>query len=749
MASLTFNGTIKKTQLWSRKAMGDLWAQRETLLSRDEADILDNLYKARSVAGPHQSQRIEYHTSSKSAAGRAGYGRLYGYGGFSLEKVNADLRATLCRDVYHDLDIVNAQPAILRTLADKHGRPLPQLAYYVDNREAVLEGIASTCGVSRAEAKKSVIAVLYGGTSTLPELRPLATEVREFSRWLSTTDDWAPLWELAPKEERPGSFLSLVLQNEERRCLLAMSAWMEARGWSVDVLAYDGFMVRRREGEAVTADLLEGLQAAVLEKTGYCVTIAEKEMTGLIGAASAAPPAPGFIIPEDQAITDRLAAVKMVELLGDNIKKQGSILYIYNETTGMWDSDKRADFRAAVHLGERLTLSNSKGSHHYGSMAKKTDAMLRYLPDLVPSSDWIRDHCYASKGKLLFDNGIYDMVAGTWTEGFDPSLVFTARAGRALGPRDEAVITEVKNTVFGNPYKNPAVGLFYAHSLARAIAGHTEDKVFLVNLGEPNTGKSTATTLMANAFGGFVSIWNLDNLKFKPGSTTDEAKKLSWLADCINSRLAVSNEARMDGVKLDGNLAKRISGGGDDVTFRQNFRDEQTVRLQTTFMAMANDMPEFSPIDEALRVRGRYIQSDHTFVPKPAEECVLNEKPADPDLKAKIASAAWMDAFAWTIFDAYGGGLRMAVPDEVTKATDDYLPPPAAGLADKLEEAGLAIGEPTDWVPAREIINALKAAGVALSDTKIGRELTKLGLSKEDRKVDGRTIRVWKGVKQL
>jgi hypothetical protein len=383
-------------------------------------------------------------------------------------------------------------------------------------------------------------------------------------------------------------------------------------------------------------------------------------------------------------------------------------------------------------------------------MIRKTDAMLRYVADLVPATDWILDNTATSKGKILFNNGIYDMMTQTFTPGFNKSIVFTARAGRDLGERDEDLITIVKETVFKNPYKNQDVGYYYARVLARAIAGHTEDKMFPVVLGEPNTGKSTATTLMANAFGGFVSIWNIDNLKFKTGSTTDEAKRFSWIASCINSRLAISNEARMDGVKLDGNLAKRLSGGGDDITFRQNFRDESTVRLMTTFMAMANDMPDFSPVDQALRVRMKYIASDFTFVPKLLEDCVGLEKPGDPLLKDKVASTGWKDAFAYAIFDAYGDGSVPVPPAEVIETTDDYIPPPTADLKEKVEEAGYTItGSDDDFVSSRDIINKMRATGLALSDCKIGRELTKMGLKRTAKRIDSKTVKVWIGLKDL
>ena len=272
--------------------------------------------------------------------------------------------------------------------------------------------------------------------------------------------------------------------------------------------------------------------------------------------------------------------------------------------------------------------------------------------------------------------------------------------------------------------------------------------MFHVLLGEPNTGKSTVTGLLCKTFGSYVKTWELDNLKYKTGSTTDEAKRLSWIAPLVGARIALSNEARMDGVKLDGNLAKRLSGG-DAITYRQNFKDETTQEIMTTFFAMGNDMPSFSPEDAALRVRMNYATFNYSFVPKPEEECGEWEKPADPLLKMKIESDEWKDAFTHIILDAYAAGVRLPAPESVKAATDEYVPVESNSLKQLLEEEyelAPEMGE-NDWLPARQIIIYLKGAGMTLSDTKIGRELSKMGLSKADRKVNGKTVRVWRGIR--
>ncbi len=53
-----------------------------------------------------------------------------------------------------------------------------------------------------------------------------------------------------------------------------------------------------------------------------------------------------------------------------------------------------------------------------------------------------------------------------------------------------------------------------------------------------------------------------------------------------------------------------------------------------------------------------------------------------------------------------------------------------------------------NYATAREIINHIKAAGMNLSDTKIGQELVKLGFTKADKKITGKTMRVWNGLKR-
>ena len=52
-----------------------------------------------------------------------------------------------------------------------------------------------------------------------------------------------------------------------------------------------------------------------------------------------------------------------------------------------------------------------------------------------------------------------------------------------------------------------------------------------------------------------------------------------------------------------------------------------------------------------------------------------------------------------------------------------------------------------NFTSSRDIIAYLKTKNVNLSDTKIGRDLSKLGLTKDDKRIEGKIVRIMRGIK--
>ena len=263
--------TITTTQLFSRSGLRYLWDHR-TELGDSENDIVKSLWNNKKKGTIECQQTVTYKLS-KTKAGALGYGRFYGTKG-SLETLEKECRGTLCKAYYHDIDIVNCHPVLLEQYAHTvHNKDLQEIGKLCSNRDQFLK----TVGGTRDEAKEEVIKVLYGGNTKNDFLVPLSREVREFSKYVSQLPAHAELTKYCKTQDNLyATFLAYILQTEERKCMLSMKASLESRGWSVDVLAYDGVMVRRREGADLAADI-RAAEKQIQVDTGYEVQLTEKE----------------------------------------------------------------------------------------------------------------------------------------------------------------------------------------------------------------------------------------------------------------------------------------------------------------------------------------------------------------------------------------------------------------------------------------------------------------------------------------
>lgn len=270
---------VSTTQLFSRAALGALWTRRADF-DAATVSMLDALYRNRKKGTTQGQQDITYKLS-RSRAGQLGFGRLYG-SKTSLEHLQAECRASLCRDLYHDIDMVNAQPTLLIQLVRRDlTADMSELENYVDNRDTVLQQLMDRDGISRDDAKAAVISIIYGAVTKDPLLSPLATEVRARAKELSRLPKYTDLFAALKHEKNQyGSFLAHVLQTEERLCMLAMRDCLTAADWQVDILAYDGVMIRRRTDASVADDLLASVTAAIRSVTGYDIQVKEKEQIG-------------------------------------------------------------------------------------------------------------------------------------------------------------------------------------------------------------------------------------------------------------------------------------------------------------------------------------------------------------------------------------------------------------------------------------------------------------------------------------
>jgi len=266
---------ITATQSYSRAGMGYLWNKRGEL-DAGQVKILNAIYNNRKKKDIDCKQTITYKLS-RSKIGQLGYGRYYSSIG-GLETVEKECRGTLCKDLYYDIDIVNCHPVLLsQFIKNKFDWTIPSLDHYIANRDEVLAKISD----NRDAAKEEMIRIMYGGKNTHEYTATFAADVSEFTKLLAANGMYRDLWETIKADDssnKYGRFLSFVLQTEEASCMLVMKEAFEADGWSVDVLCYDGLMIRKREGVSYEASL-RNAEAAIKAKLNYDIKLVNKEFT--------------------------------------------------------------------------------------------------------------------------------------------------------------------------------------------------------------------------------------------------------------------------------------------------------------------------------------------------------------------------------------------------------------------------------------------------------------------------------------
>jgi hypothetical protein len=296
LGSNPYDFIISCEQVFSRKSVGYVWSKRNEL-DAGQVAIVKSLYDNRRKGKIDGSHRADYKLA-RSGAGRLGYGRLYGTRG-SFETLEREIRGTVCKEFYYDIDIKNAHPVLLHQLAKTvYNIDMPEVKMYCDNRDAYLKQMKDNNGqpLSRDDAKSAILKIMYGGKNTCDFLREFGKEVETFVRLTLGADaKHSKLLAYVRKQEGDcgqsigsgakeykikniwGTFLALILQTEEVKCMLAMRKSLTEQEWSVDVLAYDGVCIRRQPKRELSENMLRQTEKDVLADTGYVVELADKE----------------------------------------------------------------------------------------------------------------------------------------------------------------------------------------------------------------------------------------------------------------------------------------------------------------------------------------------------------------------------------------------------------------------------------------------------------------------------------------
>ena len=351
--------------------MGFLWSARSKLDKR-LVNQLKTLYDSRQKDTLIGTTKIKY--TLRGEAGKLGFGRLYsdGFEGFENEA-----RGTLIGKFYHDIDVVNCHPTLMWQFAEKvFETEMPECKKFCANRQEYYDQIADC----KEKAKSAMFKILYGGACDIPCLYPFKMECDSLAKRLTKHTDYAKLWEVVKKEKDQnhlGSFLSQVLQTEERKVLLAMRQFFLARQISPDILAYDGCCVRDSDEIPITDDLLRECEAYIKENTAYSITLSEKPFSRYKFVKDSE----DELVPTNILINDAFAAQQFAKIAEEELLLYYGELYCCIE--GIWKNGEKA-VRSLIHKHrDRLLFRQmaSKGikNFDYGGSEKNIPSLIKQI----------------------------------------------------------------------------------------------------------------------------------------------------------------------------------------------------------------------------------------------------------------------------------------------------------------------------------------------------------------------------------
>jgi len=313
----------------------------------------------------------------------------------------------------------------------------------------------------------------------------------------------------------------------------------------------------------------------------------------------------------------------------------------------------------------------------------------------------------------------------------------------------EDSIEDAKQRLFTLPL-GEEVGNYFLEQLSMGLMGNML-KRFILALGESNAGKSLISKALGNACGEYVGSFNAESLAYTK-SDADEASKMRWLHLLSNKRLIFSNELKMN-VEINGNTIKKLSSGGDTLVGRQHNCAETQFKCLPLAVVFANDIPKIKPYDTALDNRIRVVSYNKKFVEEPTKS---DELKADPEIENEIKTLQFKMSLVMLLLKTYvdiRDNGAMKEPEVVKAAKKEWLDEEPDMIKSLLESYEFTDNK-DDFIMSTELQDWVNGKNISI--TKLGREINKYAdINKYEnikvivKKVEGKCVRVWTGIKSI
>ena len=284
-----------------------------------------------------------------------GEGRLCARGALSLQNITRQVRHSIARGIYVDLDVKNAHPVILEWLCKKHGINCEKLNLYIRDRERLLKELKC----DREVGKNAYLSLTNGGTPDLPHytqhfidymnemivIHERLTEIfpKEFEEWKKYKTEKGKTWNFE------GSFMNSFLCKYENKILNCIMKYFNIKNGDTAALCFDGIMIPKE-----TPYNLRTIENMIYNILNIRVGVVEKPMNEALDLTGDIPRAPRLTF---HGISDYAKLVEMknveTEILDDFLRAtiayiagHGEAFFVVKDKKNKWkegDGDKNLE----------------------------------------------------------------------------------------------------------------------------------------------------------------------------------------------------------------------------------------------------------------------------------------------------------------------------------------------------------------------------------------------------------------------
>lgn len=595
-------------------------------------------------------------------------GRLYASRCRSLQSLSCWIRHTIASEFYHDLDIVNCHPTILAQYCEKKKLAYTALKKYVSNRDELIK----STGLSKDVVKQTIIQSMFDSKEKHNDIEWIDDLDKEFKAIQNHMMNENQLLVNFIKEHKGeenigGRVMSHILCDIENQIIQSFISYLKHINLSIKhiVLMFDGIMIPKMVMKNILPSFLNDLSEFIYKNVGYKVNFIVKPMDKIIDLTNIKP---SFFY-EQVAHNDTDAAQILAEYIGDRCVKSNdgktSTIYIKNQRD-VW-IHKQEDVDAELiryAISAKILKYNPKGepSPYSENVSGNTGIIKIYKSIMLSKPFYFITMWEHSKGKIFFENGVYDVRNQTFRKREDELATDIAfvRLSYNYEPRNE------QNVLIAKTFMNSIMGdsdiqKTLLQQFARALGGHTGDKVFNMLEGERDCGKGILTRLLIYVFELYIQEFNADNLLMNLNANSDKSRDWGWAVPFFHAPISISNEITIDNstnnkVKYDGMKIKKLVGG-DNFIGRDVYEKPMTFKILSMLFVMANDHPNIAPADAVESSKLFKFQFPYKFVSKDVydkrseNDTIL--KPANEFIEEQNKTPKFRNGMFWLIMDNY------------------------------------------------------------------------------------------------